>query len=141
MGLLIFVWGIYTELQNCLYQTAHDPCLSQSLIYFYLSSLSQISLSIYFCNMVFNFLFCFRYLSVLFSLSQISRCKKCLLILIQVLIIIKKSIFLLVQLVLASQLLQIPPPSLKVENGWSPSPFFFIIKPMREPCHRQKLFV
>ena len=31
MGLLIFVWGIYTELQNCMYQTAHGPCLSQSL--------------------------------------------------------------------------------------------------------------
>jgi hypothetical protein len=23
MGLLIFVWGIYTELQNCMYQTSH----------------------------------------------------------------------------------------------------------------------
>jgi hypothetical protein len=31
MGLLIFVWGIYTELQNCMYQMAHGPCLSQSL--------------------------------------------------------------------------------------------------------------
>ena len=31
MGLLICVWGIYTELQNCMYQTAHGPCLSQSL--------------------------------------------------------------------------------------------------------------
>jgi hypothetical protein len=30
-GFLIFVWGIYTELQNCMYQTAHGPCLSQSL--------------------------------------------------------------------------------------------------------------
>jgi hypothetical protein len=30
-GLLIFVWGIYTELQNCMHQTAHGPCLSQSL--------------------------------------------------------------------------------------------------------------
>jgi hypothetical protein len=33
MGLLIFVWGIYAELQNCMYQTAHGPCLSQSLHY------------------------------------------------------------------------------------------------------------
>jgi hypothetical protein len=32
MGLLIFVWGIYTELQNCMYHTAHGPCLSQSLL-------------------------------------------------------------------------------------------------------------
>jgi hypothetical protein len=31
MGLLIFVWDIYTELQSCMYQTAHGPCLSQSL--------------------------------------------------------------------------------------------------------------
>ena len=30
MGLLIFVWGVYTELQNCMYQTSHGPCLSQS---------------------------------------------------------------------------------------------------------------
>jgi hypothetical protein len=27
-----FVWGIYTELQNCMYQTAHGRCLSQSLL-------------------------------------------------------------------------------------------------------------
>ena len=26
-----FCMGIYTELQNCMYQTAHGPCLSQSL--------------------------------------------------------------------------------------------------------------
>ena len=32
MDLLIFAWGIYTELQNCMYQTAHGPCLSQSLL-------------------------------------------------------------------------------------------------------------
>ena len=32
MGLLIFAWGIYTELQNCMYQTAHGPYLSQSLL-------------------------------------------------------------------------------------------------------------
>jgi len=37
MGLLIFVWGIYTELQNCMYQTAHasafpNHCL-MSVIY------------------------------------------------------------------------------------------------------------
>ncbi len=25
MGLLIFVWDIYTELQNCMYQTTHGP--------------------------------------------------------------------------------------------------------------------
>jgi hypothetical protein len=25
MGLLIFVWGIYTELQNCMYQMATAP--------------------------------------------------------------------------------------------------------------------
>jgi hypothetical protein len=24
--------GIYTELQNCMYQMAHGPCLSQSLL-------------------------------------------------------------------------------------------------------------
>jgi hypothetical protein len=28
---LISVWGIYTELQKCMYQMAHGPCLSQSL--------------------------------------------------------------------------------------------------------------
>ena len=33
MGLLIFVWGIHTELQNCMHQTAHGPCLSQSLLF------------------------------------------------------------------------------------------------------------
>ena len=36
MGLLIFVWGIYIELQNCMYQTAHGPCLSQSLYKVYI---------------------------------------------------------------------------------------------------------
>ena len=37
MGLLIFVWDIYTELQNCMYQTAHGPCLSQSLLTYHTS--------------------------------------------------------------------------------------------------------
>ena len=38
MGLLIFVWGIYTELQNCMHQMAHGPCLSQSLHVQFLTS-------------------------------------------------------------------------------------------------------
>ena len=37
MGLLIFAWGIYIELQNCMNQTAHGPCLSQSLFIWTLS--------------------------------------------------------------------------------------------------------
>jgi hypothetical protein len=39
MGLLIFVWGIYTELQNCMYQTAHAPCLYDKVV----SDLWQVS--------------------------------------------------------------------------------------------------
>ena len=49
MGLLIFVWGIYTELEYCMYQTAHGPCLSQSLFVLAVSQKSNIFIHKFYC--------------------------------------------------------------------------------------------